>query len=113
MNGIFGDLNFEPIQLELAVWPVCSRAAFFLPTRIQLKATGAEAIPQRPIMVDVGGLEPPGTCLQSGRFANSELSQFSSELNQKEPFTAKVRAGDRFREAGGSVTSRRQFLGAL
>jgi len=37
MNGIFGDHNFEPVQPELAVWPVCSRAAFFLPTRIKLK----------------------------------------------------------------------------
>jgi hypothetical protein len=61
----FSETTFEPIQPELAVWPVCSRAALFLPTRIKLKATGAEAIPLQSIMVDVGGLGPPAPCLQS------------------------------------------------
>ena len=63
MNGILGDYNFEPIQPEFALWPVCLRAALFLPTRIKLKATGAEAIPLKPIMVDVEGLETPGPLL--------------------------------------------------
>ena len=29
LNGIFGKHNSEPIQPELAAWPVCSRATSF------------------------------------------------------------------------------------
>ena len=44
MMIISGEHNSGPIQRELAAWPVCSRASVFLPARIVLKASAAEAI---------------------------------------------------------------------
>ena len=65
-NGFFGKHNSEPIQLELAAWPVCSRATFFFVSAKALKATAAEAIHSGPIMVDVGDSNPRPPARKAG-----------------------------------------------
>jgi len=63
MNGIFGDHNFEPVQPELAVWPVCSRAAFFFANANKAEGYWSQSNSPGPIMVGSAGLEHATSCL--------------------------------------------------
>jgi hypothetical protein len=73
MNGIFGDHN--DLNLSNRSWPcgLYAHGRLFFANADKAESYGAEAITLGLIMVDVGGLEPPGPLLAKQGGKNTKV----------------------------------------